>query len=887
MTPEQQRAIAVAKARKRKLEANGGSAGPEQSGHIQGQQDAAEMFGKLISTTREGNSGRATAGLLSAANSSTLGALDPIMDGVDKLLPGAPGPSSGDVRAGLREEHPWSSMAGDLAGFVAPGGAVWSGGQAAAKALPQLPGKVAPYAARLAGLAGLGGAENAVFQSTVGASNKAAETGEPVGIPERIEMAKDGATDPLALAAGPAASLIGRGARGMFTGKVTPKHLRPQSNAPQIEAIEGMKNEAYQMADELGVSYTPDSYQNLIAGLERKLASEGIDPVLHQRATRTLQRMQDRVGDQPMTMQELDKVRQFVRRDVVSGGATATPAEQRLGMMMIDEIDDFIESGSGAMGANGQAGSDAIKRARSLNTVWRKSQSLQDAVENAQLRSASTGSGGNFENALRQEIRKIYQNPKKVAGFDEAERKMMRAVIEGDGLQNVLRNIGKLSPQGNGMMAALGIGSTAANPVLAPVWISAMGAKHLAQKGIKNKFDDLDELVRSGADNAPPMKNITPPKTPVPGGPTPAAAVAASKGAPSDAEIKAALQETILKPNDQAALKRYNDLVAASQGKPVSNGLPVSTIAAPVNNGFPNPISDKTDLGMTGLGAVAGGAVGMDDYNNDGVVDWKDWNTPEGRGAILSGGVAGLVGSKIGKGGPRLPPGTKSNGIGGGRQRGQTHNRNSQAGAIDIGGGPQRRKDLLKGALAQSQGAPVAGVPSPSTAGTPPPMRPPVPETGPPGGPLPWLAGIGGAGVAVMPANEFMKQPNAGVQAPPPRPVQPQSFGPSLKPDLAGAQQAIAERANEDARAQDQAQRQEYWNYLKSRGDGSSTEWNQIHQARAGDLKVTPEDAARGVIRKRLPYIYDAPISVLSEAPIEELIGGHWKQTQPALAIAQ
>lgn len=516
MTPEQERAIAIARARKRKAEAmNAGEVQDRDTGReLAGGREQAAAISGLINFTQKGNTGRATAAALSAANASTLGALDPIVDGVDRIIPGAPGPSSGSIRAQLREQHPVSSAGGDVAGFLAPGGAIWNLGTSAARIAPQLPGRAAPYIQRLAGLSALGGAENAAFQSTVAASNQAAESGEAVGIPERLEMAKDGATDPFALAAGPVASTMYRGLRGMATGRVTPKNLQPSTNAPALDEIEGMKNEAYQLADSLGVQYTPDSFANMVAKIEQRLVSEGIDPVLHQRATRNLKRIQDRVGDQPLTMQELDKIRQFTRRDVIASGAPGqSDGEKRLGMIVIDEIDDFIESGTGAIGQSGQQGSEAIRRARALNSVWRKSQALSDAVEAAQLRSASTGSGGNFENALRQEIRKIYQNPKKVAGFNEAERAAMKKVIEGDATQNVLRNVGKLSPQGNGLMAALGIGTTAANPWLAPVWIAGMGAKHMAQKGIRNSFDDLDALVRSRADDLP-MRNITPPSGP-------------------------------------------------------------------------------------------------------------------------------------------------------------------------------------------------------------------------------------------------------------------------------------------------------------------------------------------------------------------------------------
>lgn len=211
---------------------------------------------------------------------------------------------------------------------------------------------------------------------------------------------------------------------------------------------------------------------------------------------------------------------------------------------------------------------------------------------------------------------------------------------------------------------------------------------------------------------------------------------------------------------------------------------------------------------------------------------------------------------------------------------------NKQAGAVDIGNGPQRRKDLLKDAMSKSQGAPVEGITQPSRRADPS-LNAPYAK-GPPGGPLPLLAGVGAAGVAGTYAYDQLTQPKATMQPPAPLPQIPQSFGPSVKPDLSGVQQASVERANMDARAQDQAERQEYWQYLKSRGDGSSIEWNRIQQERAGELALKPEDIARGVIRKRLPYVYGStPVSVLSEAPIEELIDGHWRPVEPSPATVR
>ena len=563
MTPQERelakkRALAKARARARsngqtmvtdrptaQVEATSGNPTPgQQQSGAQGQRDQLAMFGKLDKAI-EGNPGRVYAAGGQVTNATTFGAYDRLMAGVDQLYSRTQGESDrsysdslGDVRASrqnMREMHPVSSGTGDVVGLVAGGmgidDLIRGGVDRGLAKLPQAKNaaeKAGRYGKRLGGLFADGVAQYGAWTLGARTANKEAEEGRNVGAQERLEM-----LDPIeALVsgiAGPAMSNLYRGGRGVMTGRVTPKSVPGGGgSAPALEEIQAMKSQAYQDAEALGVAYTPDSYANMVAKIENTLEQAGADPQLNSHVAAMLNNMQKRVGDQPITMQTLDKVRQQVRENVISPAyRAARDGDIRLGNIIIDEIDNFIASGVGAVSNNGQAGSAAIQKARALNSVWRKSQALQDAVENAQLRAASTGSGGNFENALRQEIRKIYQNPKKVAGFSEMERKAMKAVIEGDMGQNILRNIGKLSPQGNGLMAALGIGTTAANPVVAPIWLAGMGAKHLAQRGIKNKFDRLDEMVREGANNLP-MKNITPPKA----GGTPPTGGAPSGGAP-------------------------------------------------------------------------------------------------------------------------------------------------------------------------------------------------------------------------------------------------------------------------------------------------------------------------------------------------------------------
>ena len=246
---------------------------------------------------------------------------------------------------------------------------------------------------------------------------------------------------------------------------------------------------------------------------------------------------------------------------------------------------------------------------------------------------------------------------------------------------------------------------------------------------------------------------------------------------------------------------------------------------------------------------VAAGYGAINPQDVPGTSEGIDWQDRLAYSAILGGGA-----KFIQKADDMLPPPggpTASNGIDG-----------------------RRRKDVMREAMSKSQGAPVEGITQPSRRADPTLNAPIEPrDEGGSGLLTKILAGAGSAGAAAYGIDQLIQPEATTVE---PTPAEPQSFGPSVKPDLSSVQAQISEKANLNAREQDQSQRQMYWEFLKSKGDGSSIEWNQIHEERARELTLTPDDIARGVTRKRLPYLYDAPVSALRTAPVEELINGEW-----------
>ena len=435
-------------------------------------------------------------------NGVTLGNADNLNAAVDSAI----GPAVGErqsfsdnkadqreLRQMTRENAPVASMAGEITGFLSPGGLAGKAMTKAGATVPQAANQGLAYAQRLGGLALLGGAENALFQGTVGASNREAEQGRDISLSERGGMAVDGGTDPYALAAGPAMSAMYRGGRGLLTGNVTPPNISASSRAaPSIDELEDAKRAAYKEVDNAGVQYSQQGYMDLVSGMEQRLKAKNFDAMTHPKAARMLDRLVDQVGEAP-TLSTLDNWRKTIARDVPPN---ADPAEKMFASMMRDEIDTFIAKGDEAITGVGREGGEKIAKARELNTTFKKAEMVEDAVRDAELRAASTGSGGNFENTLRQNFRKILADPRQSNSFTPDELKLLEQAVRGTTKQNIARLIGKLSPEGNGLMAMMGVGGTVSNPLFAAVPAAGFAAKRFSQSGAQRNADALSEAVR-------------------------------------------------------------------------------------------------------------------------------------------------------------------------------------------------------------------------------------------------------------------------------------------------------------------------------------------------------------------------------------------------------
>jgi hypothetical protein len=134
-----------------------------------------------------------------------------------------------------------------------------------------------------------------------------------------------------------------------------------------------------------------------------------------------------------------------------------------------------------------------------MNTRLRKTDTINEALEAAKLRAGSTGSGGNIDNATRQNLRRELQNG---ANWTADEKTALERVIMGTTGQNALRQVGKLSPQGSGLMTALGVGGAMANPILGIPALVGVGAKAAADRSTSRAVDDFVRLIAGGGNKS-------------------------------------------------------------------------------------------------------------------------------------------------------------------------------------------------------------------------------------------------------------------------------------------------------------------------------------------------------------------------------------------------
>lgn len=374
------------------------------------------------------------------------------------------------------EQAPAAYIAGDVAGAVGSGLGMAGGGVTTF-------GTVARPT--VANMLVRGGVEGGL--TGAGSGFNTGGTEGDTTLPARLRAATEG---------GVAGALIGGATGGILGG------MAGRAQTAAIPTADDLANEAgalYTAARNSGVSATPQMSQNInntIKSIARSndiiLPKSGRVDSSYPRVAGVIDLMDEYAGE------TLDVGRlQSIRRRIQDAAKSTDPGERRIGVIMLDEFDDFASSVSPEL-------------AEASDLYWRSKtgELIDTAIELAESRSGQFSQAG-MENALRTEFRALDRRIIKgqLRGIPPELAEQIKLVANGTPIQNVARQLGKFAVRGPvsaiPSILASGAGGATGGPVGAALAAGAVAlpgevGKRVAEKISLRNADVASALARSG-----------------------------------------------------------------------------------------------------------------------------------------------------------------------------------------------------------------------------------------------------------------------------------------------------------------------------------------------------------------------------------------------------
>lgn len=286
-----------------------------------------------------------------------------------------------------------------------------------------------------------------------------------------------------------AAEIVGQVAGGLAGGAIGGRLARPSGpKAPSTNDLETQASALYAKGDA-----RPGADPQSVAGFRSKLdgvlrSQNMLTPTGRNLADGNVKKFLDVMDDfqgHPMTPREMQAARKFL----TDAAASADPSDRRIGTILLKEFDGWRNAAVPEY-KMGDALYGRMKRAKDVD--WR--------IEKAENRAASTGTGGNAVNAMRQNIRQILDNPAARRGYSAEEIKAMEAIVRGDATTNAMRLVGRLSPTSGAVPLMANIVGVGVDPMIGTAIMgTGAAAKGLAELRTQSQINALAEMIRNGA----------------------------------------------------------------------------------------------------------------------------------------------------------------------------------------------------------------------------------------------------------------------------------------------------------------------------------------------------------------------------------------------------
>jgi hypothetical protein len=270
-----------------------------------------------------------------------------------------------------------------------------------------------------------------------------------------------------------------------------------KTGIPTVDDLKAQSSMQYKIAKDSGIVFKKDSFKNFANNLEKTLTTqEGLDADIQPGAFAALKRIISS-GNKENSLQDVENLRRIAQ----GASASTNASERRLGQIMIDELDDFVENaGMSQIKTGDKVGIEALTSARQAWKTAKKAEILDDIFNSAKIREEANFTQSGMENVLRRKLVNLADNKKLMRTFSKVERDAITSAAKGGSIQNTLRALGKFAPTGvisTGGSAGLGYLIGGAPGAIALPVIGGAARTGAEQLGLRN-FSKLQDFLLLG-----------------------------------------------------------------------------------------------------------------------------------------------------------------------------------------------------------------------------------------------------------------------------------------------------------------------------------------------------------------------------------------------------
>ena len=261
--------------------------------------------------------------------------------------------------------------------------------------------------------------------------------------------------------------------------------------APDIKQIKNASRAVYKEIDDMKFTVKPTTTQSMAQKVIHRATRENVDEVLTPKSARVVQQLKEEMTNPTVrSLTDLDQL----RRKAQIAAAAPDPSDARVGAIMVDEIDDFIDSMGPKSFSGPQSAVNVGERFKVARKLWgraRRAELINEAFTKADLQASG------FENGIRTQLRQILNNRKRARYFTKDEIAAMTDVVKGTSNANVLKLVGRLGFSEGGATNVLGglVGMGVLGPA-APV--VGQVSRKMAQVTTLNAAKRMESLIRGG-----------------------------------------------------------------------------------------------------------------------------------------------------------------------------------------------------------------------------------------------------------------------------------------------------------------------------------------------------------------------------------------------------